>query len=353
MIKRYIIAALLSLFVGAMTETGCSESHTKQTPPYDGKEYIKESSLTPAGEDPQAAAESFSRLINKDVTLSVPTYVTLIDNKWYIVDCYHDRVLYSEFDDGITLPLDNWFVMEGDLSHPHTIASDGQVYLVDDTENNRVLVYEKIDYNLINTQVFEDIGVRPHFSVYDEKTDTFYVLSSGTGELYCFRHTPDSSRVYLTDIKKIEQISDVYISSFSIIDGDIYFPSGVSGEGHAPQILQCDLTTMQIKKSYPVPDALAGMVQVTKIGDYYYITVSTDITGDQSYATLVRTRSLSDLAENEYEDIYADYFEGGGTPYNISSVGDTYFLTEHRLPGHSIWSFKVTDNNITDVKSLY
>jgi hypothetical protein len=233
------------------------------------------------------------------------------------------------------------------------MASDGIVYMVEDTENNRVLVFEKRDNKFINTQSFYDIGSRPHFTVYDETSDTFYVWSSSTGELYCFRHTPDSTRMYLTEVRKIDQLSGLYVRSFTIVGDDIYFVSGVSATGAAPQILQCDLKTLNIKKSYPVPDELAGMVQITPIDDMFYITVSTDITGNQDYATLIRTSSLDKLKSGDYEDIYAQYFVGGGTPYNISKVDDTYFLTEHRLQGHSIWSFKVASGEITDVTALY
>ena len=95
------------------------------------------------------------------------------------------------------------------------------------------------------------------------------------------------------------------------------------------------------------------MVQINKIQDYYYITTSTDLSGNQDCATIIRTKDLDKLAEGDYEDIYSTYFVGGGTPYYISEVDGTYFLTEHRLKDHSIWSFKVENNQITDVTDLY
>ena len=98
---------------------------------------------------------------------------------------------------------------------------------------------------------------------------------------------------------------------------------------------------------------MAGMVQITPIDDYFYITISTDATGSQDAATIIRTNSLEGLMTGDYEDIYATYFVGGGTPYYISKVGDTYFLTEHRLAGHSVWSFNVVDNEIQNVISIY
>ncbi|SFU42141.1 hypothetical protein [Butyrivibrio sp. M55] len=318
--------------------------------PFDNKEFIEESSLTSAGEDPAAAASEYTPIKNYDSKLSVPTYVTQINDIWFIVDCYHNRVIYS---DSLEKPLEEWDIMTSDATRPHTIASDGNVYMIDDTDNNRVLIFEKVDDKFIHTQSFYDIGIRPHYTVYDEATDTFYVWSSMTGELFCFRTDDSTNRVYLTDKRKIDSLDGIYIRSFSIIDGDIYLVSGVSEEGAEATVLQCDLATFEIKQVYAVPDELAGMVQITKIQDYYYISVSTDKAGNQDVATIVRTKSLEDLAAGEYEDIYSTYFLGGGTPYYISSVGDTYFLTEHRLTDHALWSFKVEDNEITDVQPIF
>ena len=347
--KKTIItsAALLLMIISLM---GCGQKAPVEASPYDGKDYLQVSELTASGEDPEEAAAALEPVQNYDSQLSVPTYVTKVDDTWFIVDCYHNRVIYSE---DLGSPLNQWTIMCAEATQPHTMASDGTVYMIEDTENNRVLIYEKINDKFVNTQVIYDIGTRPHFTAYDELSDTFYVWSSVTGELYCFRHTKDSTRVYLTEIRKIDQLAGLYVRSFTIIDGDIYFVSGVSSDGAQGQILKCDLKTLAVKKSYPVPNELAGMVQITPIDDMFYITVSTDLYGNQDYATLIRTSSLEDLSEGKYEDIYSDYFIGGGTPYNISQVDDTYFLTEHRLKDHSIWSFKVNKGQITDVEGLY
>ena len=341
------IAAIILCLLVSLLLTGCGKKEVK---PFDGTEYLKISELTTAGENPEAAAENLEVIKNYDNALSVPTYVTKVDDDWFIVDCYHNRVIYSK---DMGAPLNEWYIMSDGATQPHTMASDGTVYMIEDTENNRVIIFEKYGDKFVHTQSIYDIGIRPHFTVYDEASDTFYVWSSQTGELYCFRHTKESSRVYLTDIRKIDQLAGLYVRSFTIIDGDIYFVSGVSSDGAPGTILECDLETLIVKKSYPVPDDLAGMVQITPIEKMFYVTVSTNLYGDQSYATLVRARSLDDLSKGRYEDIYTQYFIGGGTPYNISQVDDTYYLTEHRLQGHSIWSFKVQSGEITDVTAIY
>ena len=130
------------------------------------------------------------------------------------------------------------------------------------------------------------------------------------------------------------------------MDDEIYFVSGNSS------ILRVDLDTFELLEAYPVPDSMAGMIQLTKIQDYYYITVSTDITGNQDYATILRTRDLSGLTQGNCEDIYENFI-GGGTPYYITAFDNAYYLTEHRLPGHSVWRFHVQDNELTDVETIY
>ena len=322
----------------------------KETTPYDGKEYLEESSLTEAGEDLVAAAAEFTPINNFDTELSVPTYITKVDDTWFIVDCYHNRVIYSK---ELGAPLTSWLIMSSEATQPHTMASDGHVYVIDDTENNRVLIYEKEDDKYLLTQRFNDIGTRPHYTVYDKDTDTFYVWSSITGELFCFRREASTNRVYLTDKRVISCLDGIYVRSFSIIDGDIYFVSGVSDSAPDSKILKCNLETLEIEKEYPVPDELAGMVQLTKAGKGFLITISTDKSGAQDKATIVQTDSLEALSKGKYTDVYADHFIGGGTPYYISNVDDTFFLTEHRIKGHSIWSFKVDDKDITDVTAIY
>jgi len=357
--KKYIIILGMLLSVA----TGCAKQPTpdqytevKNTQllnkpvPFDTKSYIEASTLTEAGQNLSEAAARYTPTTNYDSKLSVPTYVTKIDDTWFIVDCYHNRVIYSN---QLETPLNEWTIMTSDATRPHTIASDGNVYMIDDTDNNRVLIFEKVENKFIHTQSFYNIGTRPHYTVYDEASDTFYVWSSMTGELFCFRTDDSTNRVYLTDKRKIDSLDGIYIRSFSIIDGDIYLVSGVSEEGAEATVLKCDLATFEVKQVYAVPDELAGMVQITKIQDYYYISVSTDKTGNQDVATIVRTKSIEDLAAGEYEDIYSTYFIGGGTPYYISSDGDTYFLTEHRLTDHALWSFKVEDNEITDVTPIF
>lgn len=294
-------------------------------------------------EYPSAAAAALTVPDNPFPTLSVPTQITKVKDTYFIVDCYHNQVIYH---DNLTDPLYMWQIMTTDMSLGHTLASDGTVYLVDDTENHRVLIFEEADGKYINTQVLSDIGVRPHYIVYNEANQTFYVWSSMTGEMYLLKREEDTNRVYLAQILSIPSLNGVYVRSFSITGDRILFVSGNS------TIIEARLADFAIEKEYPVPPELAGMIQVFPIEDRYLITISTDVNGDQSFATILQCDSLDDLASGNYTDVYSN-FVGGGTPYYLSSFEDRFYLTEHRVPGHSVWSFDFKDGAITDVVAVY
>lgn len=335
------IAPLLAVGVGLITMMmlgGCADS--KKNAPYEAVDYVAESKLL--------NNEAVSPADNPYSFLSVPTYITKIKDNYFIVDCYHNEVIYS---DSTEKPLYEWKVMCDDINMGHTIASDGTVYLIDDTENNRILVMEESilsDGETVfkQTQEFTGIGNRPHYIIYDEPTDTFYAWSSLTGQMYCFRHEPNNSRMYLTKIMDIPELDGFYVRSFTIIGDKVYFVSGNLN------IIVAKLDNLEVLNRYPVTNEIAGMVQLTKIQDYYYITVSTDAMADQDAATLIRCRSLEDLNSGDYEDVYANFI-GGGTPYVITSIDDDYYLCEHRLPGHSIWRFNVEDNVIKNPVTIY
>lgn len=341
-----IVFTLLSSLSGCTLRSGAasvtSDSRTESIPvPGPVTEYIQASELVPESE--LRSSDTVDIKTNPYPDLSVPTYLTKVENTYFLVDCYHDQVIYH---DNLTDPLTAWNVMTDDIDKGHTLASDGEVYLIDDTEQNRVLIFEKQADTYVHTQTFREIGKRPHYIVYDAPTDTFYAWSSMSGEMYLFRHNAGDTRMYLTEIRRIDSLDQVYVRSFTIIQDEIYFVSGNSS------IIRADLDSFEILETYPVPEQMAGMIQLTRIQDYFYITVSTDSAGNQDYATILRTRDLSALMEGGYEDIYA-YFIGGGTPYYITQLDNTYYLTEHRLPGHSLWRFQVEDNEITDVQAVY
>ena len=227
---KKIIYIFILVFAVMPTSFGCSkptestevsaqkalENPAPAPTPYNSEDFIEESSLTSDGEDPIAAASEYTPGKNYDSKLSVPTYVTNIDDTWFIVDCYHNRVIYS---DSLETPLNEWNIMTSDATRPHTIASDGEVYMVDDTENKRILAYIKHTEDdgeiwFERIQEFVDMGERPHYVLYDETDGCFYAWSSMSGQMWVFKRSKDDKKVFLDASYSIPDLNGVYVRSF-------------------------------------------------------------------------------------------------------------------------------------------
>lgn len=301
-------------------------------------------------------------------TLNVATYITRIEGTYFIADCYHDQILYH---DNITDPLNQWDVLTNEVHYAHTIASDGTMFVVDDTENNRLMVFQKMaegygqnpeDYvhnteGYVHTQTLENIGMRPHYVQYDEKKHVFMVWSSITGEMYMVKRAeePESNGVYplyVDRILKIDELYGVYVRSFTMMEDGIYFISGHNNQKIIKAAINSTGDGFDIIAEYGVADEIAGMVQLTKIGGYYYITVSTDNQENQDFATIIRTDDLGKLADGVYEDVYNQFGVSGGTPYYITQIDGRYYMAHHRT-SENIIAFDVRDDQIENVEIIY
>jgi hypothetical protein len=248
-------------------------------------------------------------------------------------------------------------VLTNEVHYAHTIAYDGEVILIDDTENNRLVAFQELDGSYVHTQTLEDIGMKPHYVQYDEKTDSFMAWSSITGEMYIIKRSPKPTDegiypIYIEKVLKIDELYGVYVRSFAIMDDGIYFVSGHNNEKIIKAVIDEDNDCFRIEAEYKVAPEIAGMVQITKIEDYYYITISTDNEENQDYATIIRTDSLEKLESGDYEDIYSQFGLSGGTPYYINKIEGRYYMAHHRTD-ENIIAFDVNDNEIENVQVLY
>lgn len=287
-------------------------------------------------------------------TLNVATYITKIDNTYFIADCYHDQIIYH---DNITDPLDEWEVLTNEVHYAHTIASDGTLFVVDDTENNRLMVFQRTEAGYVHTQTLDNIGMRPHYVQYDEKNQVFMAWSSITGEMYLIRRAaaPEQNGVYplyVDKVLKIDELFGVYVRSFTVMEDGIYFVSGHNNQKIIKALFNDTSDGFDITKRYMIPDEIAGMVQLTKIEDYYYITISTDNQENQDFATIIRTESLDGLSAGKYEDVYSQFGIAGGTPYYITQIEGRYYMAHHRT-SENIIAFDVNDNHIENVAVIY
>lgn len=287
-------------------------------------------------------------------TLNVATYITKIGDTYFIADCYHDQII---FHDNLTDPLTEWSVLTDEVHYAHTIASDGTMILVDDTENNRLMAFQKTDDGYVHTQKLENIGIRPHYVQYDDKNDVFMAWSSITGEMYLIKRAQQADAngiypFYVDKILKIDELFGVYVRSFTVMEDGIYFVSGHNNQKIIKAVINDSGDGFDMVQEYAVADGIAGMVQLTKIEDFYYITVSTDNQENQDYATIIRTDSLEKLSGGGYEDIYARFGLSKGTPYYITEIEGRYYMAHHRT-SENIIAFDVNDNFIENVEIIY
>lgn len=266
--------------------------------------------------------------------LKIPAQITRQGDYYFIVDTYHDQVIYTK---DLSTPVENWKVMTSDVTLPHAVASDGNVYLVTDTEENRVLVFEWKYGRFQNTQRFDNIGIRPHYIEYDEVTDSFFVWSSTTGDMYIMKKEPLSGIMYIQEVRHINELAGYYVRSFTIDGKSILFPSGTNG-----YMIIADKNTLKVKQRYAVTQEVAGMAYALKIENYYYMTVSTNLSGEHDTATMIRTSDLNSLANGQYEDVYS-IFNENGIPYYIDIVDGKYYMTNHEGK-NSILKFSVEND---------
>ncbi len=287
-------------------------------------------------------------------TLNVATYITKIGDTYFIADCYHDQIIYH---DNITDPLTEWSVLTDEVHYAHTIASDGTMILIDDTENNRLMAFQKTHEGYVHTQKLENIGMRPHFVQYDETNRVFMAWSSITGEMYLVKRAQQADAngfypLYVDKVLRLDELFGVYVRSFTVLEDGIYFVSGHNNQKVIKAVINDAGDGFDIIQEYTAADEIAGMVQLNKIDDFYYITVSTDNQESQDYATIIRTDSLEKLSTGEYEDIYGQFGLSKGTPYYITEIEGRYYMAHHRT-SENIIAFDVRDNRIENVAVLY
>ena len=253
----------------------------------------------------------------------VSTQSVFLNGLYFDVDTYHDRIIYTEPDNpgGNTIA---WKVMADDLNKPHSICSDGVIYLVTDTDNHRVVTYARLlTGEFVELQSFENVGIRPHYCVYDAPTNSFYVWSSYTGEMYIYKRNAADLMITLDCVKRLDCLCGVYTRSFTIDGNNILLCSqGACG------IISVDKKTFRINGCYPVSPELGGLVQITHIGNHYYLTTSSDMYGDQSKAMVARSSSLYGFMDAAYyEDVTSllGGVKGCAVPYYITPGAGVYF----------------------------
>lgn len=228
------------------------------------------------------------------------------------MDCYHHRLIWT---DNLSRKIAEWKTVDVELAGSHSIASDGDIYVVENAGYNEVIV---LDSNLRLKQRINNVNYRPHRTIYDPATDAFYIIA--TPNIYCFKKV--DGKLTLHHQKEIPFLVGSYVRSIKVIDGLMYI---ISGNGNINAVNYID-QSYAIVSAYPVPEFMAFMNDIAKIGDWFYMTAT-----QNSYQAIVpsaiRIKDLSRLQFGEYEDIY-NTLEFTTTPYFIEYFDGQVFIPE-------------------------
>lgn len=276
--------------------------------------------------------------------LYVPTMIKKEGDTYFIIDCWNSRILYN---DTLINDVRQWKTLtDENYLGGHSIASDGELYVFDNTDMQQLLVYTKDEAGeFILKQIIENVELRPHFVVYHDSSKIFYVIGSTNGTLYQFKN--ENGNLEMVEKIILPELENAYVRSISIIEDKLFT---VSGPG---QIYQYDLEEFSVEKQYRVSDEMYGMNQITKIDDTYFITVNTDKEGNVDFSTIVTTDDLAKLETGEYNQIY-ETMGFVGQPYFITYFDNRYWITEiSAQKGNGIKSFAFENGSISDVKTLF
>ncbi|MGE7940617.1 hypothetical protein ACQKNB_00880 [Lysinibacillus xylanilyticus] len=239
------------------------------------------------------------------------------------------------------MQIKEWEIADFTISGAHSIASDGDVYVVDNTGYHEVVV---LDNDFKFKQRFKNIGERPHKVIYDDFTNAFYVIA--TPSIYCFKKDSEGY-LYLDYQKELSFMTGGYVRSIRIIDGLMYFVSGRS------KIVVTNYRdkSYSILNEYTAPDELAGMNDIAKVGNFFYLTATQNVEGDIA-PMIVRTYDLSRLMSGNYEDLY-NVLGFKNTPYFISVFDNKVFITEIGTESNGIYSFEIEDVNLSNIEKVF
>jgi hypothetical protein len=267
-----------------------------------------------------------------------PTALVKAGDCYFVVDCWHHRVLWSK---ELKADVALWHTFDEDLAGPHSLASDGTVYLVEDTGRHAVCVYRRADGRFQRVQRIERLGQRPHRIRYDPQTAAFYVVSADSQDIS--KLVRDGRQVRLAYTKHLAFLEDHYTRSITIHRGEMYFVSGPRAIIRA-SYRDDSYRVLQTYKFATTRSELCGMNDIFPTDDgWWYVTATPK--------RIVRARSLEEIANGRYEDV-GGLLGLSGTPYYLSLIDGRYYvpqITEYS----GIVSFIHTSGRIGDVRVLW
>jgi hypothetical protein len=253
--------------------------------------------------------------------LFTATFVTRCGGLYFIVDCWHHRILYSN---RWSFNLSDFASIDR-LGGPHSVACNNRIVMMEDTGYNKVRAYsldnlksdlqnrkETIEYTEFNTTS------RPHRTAYDEKTAAFYVMTANN-DFYKFTDSGNNiTQVIKKELRKMGPECG-YSRSFTITNEELLVCCS-TGKIKRYTFEQGDY---QYIGAYPAPKNLNDVYHSSS--GWWYVTSTFD--------GFWRVRSLDDLAVNgTVIGSQARKLGFRGVPYYVSEVDGVLIVPQIASP---------------------
>ena len=218
----------------------------------------------------------------------------------------------------------------------HSIASDGVVYVVEDTGRDGLRVYGREGDEFKRIQEIHGMPRRPHRVRYDPQTKAFYVVGAVSQDIYkLVRDKGGLKQVYR---KHLDFLGGAYTRSITLADGAMYF---VSGPGSIHKTAYRD-DSFTVLAKYRVPEGMASTNDLFRSDDGWWYLTATSL-------KVVRARSLDGFGTGRFEDVSAE-IGLHGTPYYLSKIDGRYYVPAI-AERNGILSFVHEGGKISDVPS--
>ncbi len=261
------------------------------------------------------ALSACSDLLPRDrygTRLYSPTLITRLNLHYFLVDCWHHRILFT---DDLGTPLHRWRSLDENIAGPHSIASDGTLYVAEDTGRHGLKVYrETAPAHFDQVQYLPGIGQRPHRVLYDARSRQFLVLSANDQSFHRFEVR--DGQLVQTHGAIVPELRGQYCRSITLHGDRLYFV----GESEII-VYQVDGPTQRFAgQVLPLHERYRGS------NDLFFL----DESGRRGLFTAtpgiaVRFESLDELVSGRATDLSAAF---QGTPYYISRFDERLWIPE-------------------------
>lgn len=252
--------------------------------------------------------------------LYTATQIQKIADTYFIVDCWHHRVIYSR---NLSAPIADWQILDANLAGPHSIASDLSLHVVDVSGRHGLNVYAQGGRGFELVQQLSNVGRRPHRVVYEPSLGLFFVIGSMDQRLQAYKNK--GGRLELVISRAIPELKGQYTRSLTIHDGMLYLVGNRS-------IVALGLRALRLNYAHEI--RLASAYQGAN--DLFFMSAHSGLLTTTPRKAFV-FKTLSDLGSGHAADVSSEFV---GTPYYVEKFDGRLWIpeiTEHtRIASYAI-----------------